>query len=140
MALMEEQPFSRTFRRRQPAFNGLIWAYHWLQVGLYEPLVVARSPAEAKGGLSMALGRFWQMVATEQYPRVMPMTAVVAPEFARRHPRAAAIFDNLHMMHDIISDILASPDIPRERKRAAIEAQLAEFRSSAPTAEAPHHH
>jgi hypothetical protein len=139
MALMEEQPFSRIFRRRQPAFNGLIWAYHWLQVGLYEPLVVARSPAEAKGGVSAALGRFWQMVATEQYPRMMPMTAAVAPEFARRHPRAAAIFDNLHMMHDIISDILASPDIPRDRKRAAIEAQLAEFRSSAAPAQ-PHHH
>jgi hypothetical protein len=69
------------------------------------------------------------MVATERYPSVMPMTAAVAPEFSRRHPRAAAIFDNLHMMHDVISDILASPDIPRERKRAAIEAQLAEFRS-----------
>ena len=49
MALMEDQAFSRTFRRRQPAFNGLIWAYHWLQVGLYEPLVLARTPAEAKG-------------------------------------------------------------------------------------------
>jgi len=130
MALMEDQAFSRTFRRRQPAFNGLIWAYHWLQVGLYEPLVVARTPAEAKGGVAAAVGRFWRMVASEQYPRVMPMTAAVAPEFSRRHPRAAAIFDNLHMMHDIISDILAAPDIPRERKREVIAAQLAEFRSA----------
>jgi hypothetical protein len=70
------------------------------------------------------------MVASEQYPRVMPMTAVVAPEFSRRHPRAAAIFDNLHMMHDIISDVLASDSIPRERKRQVIAAQLAEFRSA----------
>jgi hypothetical protein len=130
MALMEEQPFSRTFRRRQPAFNGLIWAYHWLQVGLYEPMVFARTPAEAKAGVAAAVGRFWQMVGTEGYPRVMPMTTAIAPEFARRHPRAAAIFDNLHMMHDIISDILASADIPRDRKRSAIERQLAEFRSS----------
>ncbi len=130
MALMEDQAFSRTFRRRQPAFNGLIWAYHWLQVGLYEPLVRARTPAEAKGGVAAAVGRFWRMVASEQYPRVMPMTAIVAPEFSRQHPRAAAIFDNLHMMHDIISDILAAPDIPRERKREVIAAQLAEFRST----------
>jgi hypothetical protein len=60
----------------------------------------------------------------------MPMTAAVAPEFSRRHPRAAAIFDNLHMMHDIISDVLAAPGIPRERRREAIAAQLAEFRSA----------
>ena len=132
MALMEDQAFSRTFRRRQPAFNGLIWAYHWLQVGLYEPLVRARTPAEAKGGVAAAVGRFWRMVASEQYPRVMPMTAAVAPEFSRRHPRAAAIFDNLHMMHDIISDVLAAPGIPRERKREVIAAQLAEFRSAGP--------
>jgi hypothetical protein len=148
MALMEAQSFSRTFRRRQPAFNGLIWAYHWLQVGLYEPLGLARSTAEAKSGVATALGRFWQMVATERYPGMMPMTAAVAPEFTRRHRRAAAIFDNLHMMHDIISDILASSDIPRDRKRAAIEAQLALFRSdggtTVPTAQPPampeHHH
>jgi hypothetical protein len=59
----------------------------------------------------------------------MPMTATVAPEFSRRHPRAAVIFDNLHMMHDIISDVLASPDVPASRKREVIYQQLAEFRS-----------
>ena len=46
--------------------------------------------------------------------------------FTAAHPRAAAIFDNLHMMHDIISDVLASPTVPRDRKRAVIYQQLAE--------------
>ena len=130
MALMDEQPFSQVFRRTQPTFNGLIWAYHWLQVGLYEPMIAARTRSEAKAGIGAAVGRFWEMVGREQYPTVMPMTAAVAPEFTRRHPRAAAIFDNLHMMHDIISDVLASPTIPRARKGAVINAQLAEFRSA----------
>ncbi|MEO6056436.1 MAG: hypothetical protein ABIQ49_06315 [Gemmatimonadales bacterium] len=131
MALMDEQPFSQVFRRTQPTFNGLIWAYHWLQVGLYEPMIVARNEAEAKAGVQAAVGRFWQMVGSERYPTTMPMTAAVAPEFSRRHPRAAMIFDNLHMMHDIISDVLASPTIPRDRKREVIYEQLAEFRSPA---------
>jgi len=64
-------------------------------------------------------------VGTEGYPRVMPMTTAIAPEFARRRSSTT-----LHMMHDIISDIVASADIPRDRKRSAIERQLAEFRSS----------
>ncbi|HYJ79970.1 MAG TPA: hypothetical protein VEW03_10235, partial [Longimicrobiaceae bacterium] len=34
MELMEGQPYSLAFRQRYPKFNGLIWAYHWLQVGL----------------------------------------------------------------------------------------------------------
>lgn len=128
MDLMEAQSFSRTFRAREPAFNGLIWAYHWLQVGLYEPLIVAGTTPERRELIGKALGRFWAMVETKGYPTVMPMTPAVAPEFTRRHPRAAAIFDNLHMMHDIISDILASPAIPKDAKRDAIYAQLALFR------------
>jgi hypothetical protein len=56
------------------------------------------------------------------------MTATVAPEFSRRHPRAAAIFDNLHMMHDIISDVLVSSSIPAGRKRDVIYRQLKELR------------
>jgi hypothetical protein len=129
MALMDGQSFSRTFRRREPRFNGLIWAYHWLQVGLYEPMLQARSPAEAKAGVGAAIARFWQMVHQERYPVTMPMASAIAPEFSRRHPRAAIIFDNLHMMHDIISDVLASPMVPQDRKREMIYRQLAEFRS-----------
>ena len=43
-------------------------------------------------------------------PKVMPMTAAVAPEFSRRYPEVAIIFDNLHSMHDVISDVLADTD------------------------------
>jgi hypothetical protein len=130
MALMDAQPFSQVFRREHRAFNGLIWSYHWLQVGLYEPLIVGRAPAEKKQLVQSTVARFWQMVQTERYPTVMPMTSAVAPRFSAAHPRAAVIFDNLHMMHDIISDILASPLIPARQKRSAIYAQLAEFRDS----------
>jgi len=45
-------------------------------------------------------------------------------------PSRAAIFDNLHMMHDIISDILVSDSVPRARKRDVIYAQLREFADS----------
>lgn len=131
MDLMDAQPFSQVFRRTEPKFNGLIWAYHWLQVGLYEPMIAAHSRAEIKAGVGAAVARFWEMVHTERYPAVMPMTSAVAPEFSRRHPRAAVIFDNLHMMHDIISDVLASPEVPASRKREVIYQQLAEFRSPA---------
>jgi hypothetical protein len=128
MALTDEQPFSQVFRRTEPTFNGSSGAYHWLQVGLYEPMITARSRAEAKAGIQAAVARFWEMVDREVYPTVMPMTAAIAPEFSRRHPRAAVIFDNLHMMHDIIST--CSPRRrSSDRKREAIYQQLREFRS-----------
>jgi hypothetical protein len=130
MVLMEGQPYSLAFRQKYPKFNGLIWAYHWLQVGLYEPLIQARTEDERQTGVTADVARFWSMLedAPNNMPAMMPMTAAVAPEFTRRHPEAAAVFDNLHAMHDIISDILVSPVIPREKKREAILAALASYR------------
>jgi hypothetical protein len=127
MRLMQEQPYSLAFRRRYPKFNGLIWAYHWLQVGLYEPLVVARSAEERQAGVTAAVARFQQMLADapRTTPYQMPMTPAVAPRFAARYPEAAIVFDNLHSMHDVISDILANP-----RCRAVASAR----RSCAPPA------
>ncbi len=122
MELMEGQFYSTAFRERYPKFNGLIWAYHWLQVGLYEPLLVGETMDERQTGVTATVARFRQMLenAPENMPRLMPMTAAVAPRFAERYPEAAIIFDNLHGMHDVISDILASPEVPRDRKRAEI--------------------
>ena len=130
MGLMEGQSYSLTFRRRYPKFNGLIWAYHWLQVGLYEPLVTAQNADARRAGVDAALARFRRLLADppRSMPMMMPMTAAVAPEFARRYPEIAIIFDNLHAMHDVISDILADSTIPRSRKRAEIIHAAARYR------------
>lgn len=132
MELMEGQDYSLVFRRKYPKFNGLIWAYHWLQVGLYEPLVTGQTLADRQTGVIAAVARFKQMLenAPDDMPRLMPMTAAIAPEFARRYPEAAVIFDNLHAMHDVISDILASPEVPKGKKREAILTAAARYRDS----------
>ncbi len=122
MALMQEQPYSLAFRKNYPKFNGLIWAYHWLQVGLYEPLLVNRTTETRQSGVRATVARFWQMLDSvpSNMPHLMPMTPAVAPTFTERFSEAAIIFDNLHSMHDVVSDILANPSVPRNRKRAEI--------------------
>lgn len=133
MALMDAQAYSLAFKRRYPAFNGLIWSYHWMQVGLYDALIAGRTPEERRANVDRAVARFRAMLVDppRSMPQVMPMTSAVAPEFTRRHPRAAAIFDNLHMLHDIVSDILVSEAVPMDHRRAAIDAALDEFQSAA---------
>jgi hypothetical protein len=122
MKLMQEQPYSLAFRTRFPKFNGLIWAYHWLQVGLYEPLVTGRTFEERQALATATVARFRQMLErpTATMPYQMPMTAAVAPTFAARYPEVAIVFDNLHSMHDVVSDILANDSVPRDRKRSEI--------------------
>jgi hypothetical protein len=130
MELMEGQSYSTAFRRNYPKFNGLIWAYHWLQIGLYEPLIAGTTRAEREAGVQATVTRFRQMIEDPPtwMPRVMPMTPAVAPLFTARYPEAAIIFDNLHSMHDVVSDILANPAVPRVRKRAEIRLAAARYR------------
>jgi hypothetical protein len=132
MDLMDGQYYSLAFRERFPKFNGLIWAYHWLQIGLYEPLLVGTSPDERQALVRGTVARFWQMLENppETMPYLMPMTAAVAPVFAERYPEISIIFDNLHMMHDVVSDILASDAVPRNRKRAEILRAVELFRDN----------
>jgi hypothetical protein len=128
MAIMDEQHFSKEFRQQYPKFNGLIWAYHWLQVAVYEPLLLHDSPEERQAAMNALLARFWQMLEDPPtaLPSEMPMTPAIAPEFTARYPRFAAVFDNLHMMHDVISDILVSERV--SDKRAEIYRQADLFR------------
>jgi hypothetical protein len=130
MELMDGQYYSLAFRERFPKFNGLIWGYHWLQVGLYEPLLLGRNADERQALVKATVARFWQMLGDPPatMPYLMPMTAAIAPTFSDRYPEIAIIFDNLHMMHDVVSDILASTDVPRERKRAEIMRAVELFR------------
>ena len=141
MALMDDQPFSQRFRREQPAFNGLIWAYHWLQVGLYDPLIAGTTPEAQRDGVARQLTLFRGMLAdSTRFPATMPMTADVSPLFAAAHPRAAAIFDNLHMMHDIISDVLATPRMSWVAKRTEVLKQLAEMQDATRNLMTEHQH
>ncbi len=133
MELMEGQYYSTAFRNNYPKFNGLIWAYHWLQVGLYEPLITGKTVADRQTGIVAAVARFRQMLENPPngMPRIMPMTAAVSPMFAQRYPEAAIIFDNLHSMHDVVSDILASPRVPQNKKREEILKAAARYRDRA---------
>jgi hypothetical protein len=130
MALMQGQPYSMAFRRRYPKFNGLIWAYHWLQMGLYEPLLTASTTAERAPLVDGAVAQFRAMLGSPpaKLPTQMPMSPAIAPRFTAAYPELAIIFDNLHSMHDVVSDILANPSVPRSAKRAAILTAGAAYR------------
>lgn len=123
--LMDGQPYSKEFRARYPKWNGIIWAYHWLQNGIYEPLVLGRTPSERAVGADAA-GALFQCSRFDppsRFPPHMPMSWEAAPTFARMHPRAAAVFDNLHMLHDIVADVLVSNKV--RDKQAELDRMIA---------------
>jgi hypothetical protein len=130
MKLMEGQPYSLAFRERCRKFNGLIWSYHWMQMAMYDGMIAAAGDAERVANVAGIVRRFRAMHvdAPGHLPSIMPMTAAIAPRFAARYPEAAIIFDNLHALHDVVSDILASPTIPPAKKREVILHAAAAYR------------
>lgn len=119
---LDNLPYSKTFRKRFPLFNATIWAYHYLQVAVYDPLQAAPDLAAKTQAVRPILTAYRRYL--DQPPvhwTFMPLTAELSPQFAARYPELAHIFDNLHMLHDNISDILTSERLPTwEAKRAEI--------------------
>ena len=132
MELMEGAPYSLVFRRQDPKFNGLLWSYHWYQLVLYDALLATADTAGQRQNIEAATVHFWSLIvdAPSHMPTVMPLGAAVAPRFASRYPDAAIIFDNLHSLHDVVSDILAAPVIPTREKRSAILHAMRSFQDS----------
>ena len=130
MELMEGQAYSLAFRKKFPKYNGLIWSYHWLQMTLYDALLAGRTLAERRANVALVTNRFREMLKGGQtsLPAMMPMSPAIATRFSTRYPEAAIIFDNLHSLHDVVSDILSNSAVPRERKRQTILAAAAQYR------------
>jgi len=107
------------FRERFPDVNGILWAYHWHHAAVYEALMEPDSTAR-RAELDRVIRVFTDSVLVD-LPTTMPLTGEVAPEFSRMFPAAAHIFDNLHMMHDVVNDIMAYDAYDRAGKATEIE-------------------
>ncbi|HKP16551.1 MAG TPA: hypothetical protein VJT85_10800 [Gemmatimonadaceae bacterium] len=132
MELMEGQPYSLAFRQSAPKFNGLIWSYHWLQMAVYDAMLAAPDPPSRRENVARNVEQFMQMTTEggKFAPTAMPMSAAIAPMFTERYPEAAIVFDNLHSLHDVVSDILASPKVPSSQKRNVILTAISRYKDS----------
>ena len=110
---LDRMPYSKIFRERFPLFNATIWAYHYLQIAVYDPLDAAPNLPAKQEAVTPILDTYHQYL---EHPPVqwtfMPLVAEYSPRFFEHYPAIAHIFDNLHMLHDTISDILVSEAFP----------------------------
>ena len=120
MLFMDGHFFSKDFRRQYPSFNLLIWSYHWFQIKLYEALMKP-TMMERDAAVNQVTNDFWQLISdlpdSAEFD-MMPETSGEAPTFYAAFPRISAAFDNNHMLHDIVSDILNSAKVPSSDMRS----------------------
>ncbi len=118
-------------RRKQmyPSLTGFVWASHWFQLAVQEPLEVAADSAERLQGLKVVTERFQRKLSSgvppDGFPTELPLAPSISPGLVSAHLRAAAIIDNLNMMHDVLADVLVHPKVGNVR--AAIDEVLVQF-------------
>ena len=75
---------------------------------------------ERDHAVQKTVARFWDLISDLPDSAdfdMMPETAKEAPTFAEAFPMIPHAFDNNHMLHDIISDILASDKVQQAKIR-----------------------
>jgi hypothetical protein len=99
---------AQAVRQEYPKVSALVWSYQWLELALCEPLIAYGTPHDQREGIATTVSRFREMLqrAPSGLPNEMPTAPAIAPSLAQRHPRAAAIFDNVHALHHVIAGII----------------------------------
>ena len=115
MGYLDSQPYSKAFRQKYPKVNGLFWGYHWLQGTMYD-LLYEKTLEEQKQAYKQVGKQYHSQELYRTDRAFMPMFAELSPKFARRFPAISNTFDNLHMLHDMVNDILASDWLSPQQK------------------------
>ena len=119
MAFLYGQKYSKAFRDRYPKVNGLFWGYHYLQGAMYDALY-GKTPTEQKAVYQIVGQQYRDTELYRTHRPLMPMFAETSPRFAARFPAIANLFDNLHMLHDRVNDILVTPGLRDAQKNALV--------------------
>jgi len=112
---LTNQPWFKTFRTNWPKTNGLFWAFHWWHPVVYEVQLLNPNLEDQKRAIREIDEMFMKDVVPNP-PRRMHLSREVMPRFSQLSPEAANIFDNLHMFHGIVYDILASSKVKDKKK------------------------
>jgi hypothetical protein len=123
MAYLDSQPYSKTFRKKYPKVNGLFWGYHWLQGTMYDALD-GLSLEQQKTSYKVLGARYHRAELYRESRALMPMFDELSPKFAAKFSGIANAFDNLHMLHDMVNDILASDDLSETQKADQIKCAI----------------
>ncbi|MDV3000018.1 MAG: hypothetical protein N5P05_001624 [Chroococcopsis gigantea SAG 12.99] len=119
MGYLDSQPYSKAFRQKYPRTNGLFWGYHWLQGSMYD-LLYGKTLEDQRKDYEKVGQQYHRTELYRVDRSFMPMFASLSPRFAERFPYIANTFDNLHMLHDLVNDILASDWMTEKQKEEQV--------------------
>lgn len=124
-----DEDFTPRRKLTYPSLTGFVWASHWFQLAAEEPLELLADSRERLEGMKVVTERFQRKLSSgkppDAFPTELPLAPCISPGLVSAHLRAAAIIDNLNMMHDVLADVLTHPKVGDVR--AAIDEVIVQF-------------
>jgi len=112
-----------------PTLTRSMWAARWYGLAVIAPFEDFPAGPERDRALATVDARLRAKLSfgalPEAPPTELPLTPAIAPGLVALHEGAASIIDNLHMMLDVLADVLAHPAV--RNRRAAVETVIAQF-------------
>ncbi len=112
------KPYFTYFRNYYPQDQALFFVAHWWHPAVYEALMLGGN-RDQEPMVKAVADLMWREVVPNK-PSRMVLSREVMPRYSRMSPESANIFDNLHMLHGIVYDILAYEPWTVEQKRAEL--------------------
>ncbi len=116
MDILYGHAYALGFRTGYADLDGLLWAGHWLRLAATEPLTDFPAGPERVAGIDTVTTRYYSKLSYGEppqfFPSEIPLAPAIAPGFIWLSPESAMIWDNLSMLLEVLTDVLASPETP----------------------------
>lgn len=113
------KPYFTYYRNYYPESNNYAYVAHWWHPVIYEAMMLGGN-GPAQDSMVEAADRTMLAQVFKDRPQRMLLSRELMPRYSRMSPESANIFDNLHMLHGIVYDILAYEGWTPAQKRAEL--------------------
>ena len=110
------KPYFTLFRNYYPQSQTFTFVAHWWHPAAYECDMISGNGKDQDTTLSQMNAVMLDTVFKDR-PQRMLLSREMMPRYSRMSPESANIFDNLHMLHGIVYDIMAYEGWTEAQKR-----------------------
>ncbi len=110
------KPYFTLYRNYYPQSSAFAFVAHWWHPAAYECDMISGNDKDQETTLSQMNATMLDEVFKDR-PQRMLLSREMMPRYSRLSPESANIFDNLHMLHGIVYDIMAYEKWTPEQKR-----------------------
>jgi hypothetical protein len=114
------KPYFTFYRNYYPRTSTFAFVAHWWHPVIYEAMMFAGENGYQQEDVINSTNKLMLDTVFLSRPERMLLSREIMPRYSRFSPESANIFDNLHMLHGIVYDILAYEGWTNDQKQTEL--------------------